>query len=452
MAFGLAIRGGEVWSSVGSERVDLFVEDGVIVQRGGEGEALETIDATGLAVLPGIVDGHVHIADPDFPERETFITGTAAALANGTTMLIEHHHSLPVKDASFLAEKAAYMEGRSHIDFGFLAHAHPDNLDELEGLWRAGIYGFKIFTCSLHGAPAVLSDVMLELFARVAAFDGYCLVHCEDDLITAANETRLRAAGEIDGGSIVKWRSLEAEKVAVATTVLLARETGVRIGIAHVSHPTVLDLIERERAAGAAVLAESCPHYFYLSEDDVRERGVWAKFTPPAREAAIHGEMWRRLESGQIDLVSTDHAPATKEEKAQGESNVWDAPFGIPGVETTLPMMLNGVAEGKCRLETLVRAMSERPAQLYGLYPRKGSLAVGSDADMVLVDLSAERTLSNEDVRAKVGWTPYAGRTVKGLPLTTISRGRVVFDQGEVVGTPDWGRYVPRPGSEAAGA
>ncbi len=179
----------------------------------------------------------------------------------------------------------------------------------------------------------------------------------------------------------------------------------------------------------------------------MRERGVWAKFTPPARDAASHDEMWRRLAAGQIDLVSTDHAPATKEEKSQGEANQWEAPFGIPGVETTLPMMLNGVSEGKCTLETLVRAMSERPAQLYGLYPRKGALAVGSDADMVIVDLSAERTLSNEDVRAKVGWTPYAGRTIRGLPLTTISRGRVVFDRGELVGTPDWGRYLARPGS-----
>ena len=180
MGVDLAVRGGDVWSGGGPERVDLYIDDGVIVARQRDGDpppsARRTIDASGLAVLPGVIDGHVHIPDPDLPEREDFISGTAAAASNGTTTLLEHHHSLPVKDAASLREKADAMRDRSHIDFGFLAHAQPDNLDQLEDLWNAGIYGFKVFTCALHGAPAVLSDLMLELFQRVAAFNGYCLV------------------------------------------------------------------------------------------------------------------------------------------------------------------------------------------------------------------------------------------------------------------------------------
>ena len=454
MTVDLAIRGGEVWSGAGSERVDLLIDGGSIVARVAAGESGEsarrTIDASGMAVLPGVIDGHVHIADPDMPHREDFTSGTGAAVSNGTTMLIEHHHSLPVKDAAYLREKAAFMQGRSHIDFGFLAHAHPDNLDELAGLWDAGIYGFKIFTCALHGAPAVLSEVMLDLFQRVAAFDGYCLIHCEDDRLTAANEARLKAAGRRDGAAISDWRSLEAELLAVSTTALLARLTGARITVAHVSHPAVLDLIARERAAGASILAESCPHYFYLTEDDVAARGPWAKFTPPARSAEAAAEMWRRLAAGEVDLISADHAPATQEEKLPGETDIWDCPFGIPGVETTLPLMLNGVADGHIDMPTVVRAMSETPAKLYGLYPRKGSLAVGADADAVIADLQTPREIHNADVRARVGWTPYDGRTIRGTPRFTVAQGRVLFEDGEVVGEASWGRYLPRPGSAAA--
>ena len=438
MPVDLAIRGGTVWSSDGPEQVELFMEDGRVVRRAGPHEdnlpaASRTIDARGLVVLPGLIDGHVHIADPDIPEREDFTSGSAAAASNGTTTVIEHHHSLPVKDAAFLRQKAVAMSSR--------------NLDDLEPLWRAGVYGFKIFTCALHGAPAVHSDVMLDLFRRVAAFDGYCLVHCEDDRITAANEARLKRDGRVDGASVSAWRSLEAEMVAVADTTLLARLTGARITIAHVSHPDVLDLIERERQAGARVLAESCPHYFYLTGDDVARRGPWAKFTPPARSAAAGVELWRRLRDGQIDLISADHAPATREEKGPGETNIWDAPFGIPGVETTLPLMLNGVADGQIGLDVVVHTMSECPARLYGLYPRKGSLAEGADADCVLVDLRAERRLENATVRARVGWTPYDGRTIRGTPVLTVAQGRVLFEDGKVQGEPGWGRYLPRPGA-----
>ncbi|MPZ22619.1 MAG: amidohydrolase family protein [Dehalococcoidia bacterium] len=450
MAVDLVIRGGRVWSSRGSTMEDIYVSDGKIVAVGGELDASERVDASGLEVLPGVVDAHVHIPDPDIPEREDFLTGTAAALSNGTTTLLEHHHSLPVKNVADLREKEAYLAGRSLVDFGLIAHGRPDNLDDLEDLWQQGIYAFKIFTCALHGAPAVPSDVMLDLFRRVAAFDGYCLVHCEDDRITAANEERLRAAGSVGGEAILGWRTLEAELVAVATTTLLARLTGARIGIAHVSHPDVLDIIKREQESGADVAVESCPHYFYLNDEIVRRRGAWAKFTPPARAHEFNDEMWRRLEGGEIDMISADHAPATREEKSRGTESMWEAPFGIPGVETTLALMLNGAAEGWISLATVARVMAEGPARVYGLSERKGALAPGLDADMVLVDLEGSRSLRHEDVRSRVGWTPYDGSTLKGSTVMTISRGSVVFWDGQVLADPGWGTYIPRPGSLAA--
>jgi dihydroorotase-like cyclic amidohydrolase len=231
--------------------------------------------------------------------------------------------------------------------------------------------------------------------------------------------------------------------------VLLARIAGCRVIIAHASHPEICDLVNRERARGARLWIESCPQYFYLTEDDIDTWGPFHKFTPPARDRASTVEMWNRLQAGEVDMICADHAPATKEDKSRGLEDIWEASYGLPGIETVLPMMLTGVNEGKVSLERLVAARSETPAQVYGLWPRKGHLGIGADADFALVDMHAEKTLKNEDVVSKVGWTPFAGRTVKGLPMMTFVRGCLVAKDGQPVIEPGWGEYVPGPGARA---
>lgn len=385
--------------------------------------------------------------DPGLTEREDFTTGTAAAAVGGVTTIVEHHRSIPfVMNPDILREKAAYLKPKALIDYALFGGVEPDNIDQLRPMWEAGAAAFKMFTCNLHGAKAVLPDKMLEAFQEIASFNGVCLVHAEDEFITKANEEQLKAAGRRDPAAILEWRTREAEELAVATTAFLARITGCRVVIAHASHPAVCDIVNRERRLGAKMWVESCPQYFYLTEDDVRRKGPWAKFTPPARSAAEAAEMWQRLERGDIDYVAADHAPATKEDKARGEEDIWDCSFGIPGVETVLPLMLTGVNEGRLSLERLVAARSWLPAQIYGLWPRKGHLGIGADADFVLVDLSAEKVLRDEDIVAKVGWTPYAGMKVKGLPVRTYVRGRLVAADGKPVGELGWGEFVPGPG------
>ena len=401
-------------------------------------------------MLPGVIDGHVHIADPDLPHREDFISGTAAAVSNGTTMLIEHHHSLPVKNAAALREKAVLMQGRSHIDFGFLAHAHPDNLNDLAGLWEAGIYGFKIFTCALHGAPAVLSEVMLDLFQRVAAFDGYCLVHCEDDRLTAANEIRLKAAGRRDGASISEWRSLEAELLAVSTTTLLARLTGARITVAHVSHPAALDIIARERAAGGNILAESCPHYFYLTADDVAARGPWAQVHPsrPQRRGRRRDVAPPGGRRGGPDLGRPCTRHAGRE--AARRSGYLGLPLRHSRRGNDPP------ADAQRRRRRARGSAHHRPAPCRRHRPS----CTGSIRARAAWPWARTRTSSSPTCRhrgrsitrtsgTRVGWTPYDGRTIRGTPHFTIARGRVLFEEGQVVGETSWGRYLPRPGSAA---
>ncbi len=449
MAVDLVIRDGIIVSPHGRVRGDLLVANGRVVGivASGQGEGREVVDASGLYVLPGGVDPHVHMMDPGLTEREDFTTGTAAAAVGGVTTIVEHHRSIPfVMNPDILREKAAYLKPKALIDYALFGGVEPDNIDQLRPMWEAGAAAFKMFTCNLHGAKAVLPDKMLEAFREIASFNGVCLVHAEDEFITKANEERLKAAGRRDPAAILEWRTREAEELAVAATAFLARITGCRVVIAHASHPAVCDIVNRERRLGARIWVESCPQYFYLTEDVVRQKGPWAKFTPPARSAAEAAEMWQRLERGDIDYVAADHAPATKEDKARGEEDIWNCSFGIPGVETVLPLMLTGVNEGRLSLERLVAARSWLPAQIYGLWPRKGHLGIGADADFVLVDLSAEKVLRDEDIVAKVGWTPYAGMKVKGLPVRTYVRGRLVAADGKPVGEPGWGEFVPGPG------
>jgi dihydroorotase-like cyclic amidohydrolase len=292
---------------------------------------------------------------------------------------------------------------------------------------------------------------MLTLFREVASFNGLCLVHAEDEFVTAENEERLKETGRKDPRVIPEWRSKEAEQVAVNTVALLARISGCRVIIAHASHPAICDLVARERSLGGKLLVESCPQYFHLTADDIEAWGPFHKFTPPARSRADRDGMWGRLEAGDIDMMCADHAPSTRAQKEAGRADIWEAPFGVPGVETTLPLMLTGVAEDKVSLERLVAARSEAPARAYGLWPRKGHLGVGADADLVLVDLEATRTLRDSDVVAKVGWTPFDGRTVRGQVLQTYVRGHLVAEEGRSVAEPGWGRFLPGPGAKKMG-
>lgn len=449
MTVELVVRNAIIVSPEGRTRGDLLVADGRVagIVAPGTGDGEEVVEASGLHLLPGGVDPHVHMMDPGHTDREDFTTGTTAAAVGGVTSVVEHHRSIPfVMTPDILRDKAEHLSDRGLIDYALFGGLEPDNVDQLRPMWEAGAAAFKAFTCNLHGATAVLPDTMLAGFREIASFDGVCLVHCEDEHITKANEERLRAAGRTDYQVIPEWRSREAEQVAVNTTALLAHITGCRVIIAHASHPEICNIINRERARGTKLWIESCPQYFYLAEELIDEWGPWHKFTPPARDRASADAMWERLAAGDIDMITADHAPATEEDKARGEDDIWDCSFGLPGVETVLPLMLNGVNEGRISLERVVAARAEIPAKVYGLWPRKGHLGLGADADFVLVDMDAEKTLRNEDVVSKVGWTPYDGRMIKGLPIMTFVRGRMVAKDGEATVEPGWGEFLPGPG------
>ncbi|MGB3683893.1 MAG: dihydroorotase family protein [Rubrobacteraceae bacterium] len=444
MKFDLEITGAQVVSPNGIHPATIAVDEGKIVGilASPTGNAVRTIEADGLYALPGMVDQHVHFMDPGDTAREDFIQGSSAAAVGGVTTVVEHTHSNPVLTAEDLVEKRKHLADRSVVDFGLMAHVFPDTIEHVPDLWLEGTAMFKAFTCTTHGVPGLLPDDVLRLFRALSEHDACALVHCEDEFITDDNEERLRAALREDYGIIPEWRSVEAELVAVNTIALLARLTGAGVTVAHASQPEVVNLVNRERERGARLSIESCPQYFYLDADEVRKHGPTRKFTPPARDVPAGDLMWERLARGEIDVISTDHAPSTMDQKFG--SDIWDCPFGLPGVETTFTMLLNAAAEGRISLERIVQAYSETPARLLGLYPHKGSLRVGSDADIVLVDPEEEHILKNEDIVSKAGWTPFDGCRVKGRPVMTFLRGDLVAAYGEIVVDPGIGHYVTR--------
>lgn len=443
----LAVKGGKIVSSAGIREGVVYVEQGRVVAVTEElsAPAKQVIDATGLFVLPGCIDGHVHMMDPGFTEREDFITGTAAAARGGITTVIEHHrHAPPTVNADILEDKKAYLGKRSLIDFSLMGGAQPSNQHEIVGMWERGAVSFKGFTCEIHGQEPLLEGDLFELFTNLARIGGMALIHCESDSLLRANERRLKALGRKDPLAIAEWRSPLAEVLAVRNVAYLAEVTGAKVVIAHVSQPAVIEEIRAARRRGARIFAETCPQYLWLTTRDLQAKGPFAKFTPPPRDEMSQQGLWDALRAGDINIISSDHCPFPHEHKARGIENIWEAPFGVPGVETTLRLMLTGVNRGQLTLPQLVSLMCEGPARVYNLWPRKGNLDPGADADMVLVDMNRREILNNAGITSKCGWTPYEGIETHGAPVMTIVRGEVVAAEGKVPEEVGYGRFVTR--------
>jgi len=448
MAYDLAVQGGTLLTADDTFEATLAVDDGRIaglLDPDSTVEAERVVGATGKHILPGGIDPHVHMMDPDDTHREDFPSGTAAAAAGGiTTVGDQHRHPKdpPVIRPDVLEAKREHLANRARIDYGLIAGGHPDNVEQIEGLEAAGALAYKSFTCNVHGVPALQSDYQLELYREISRVGGISMVHPEDERILNANEKKINESGRTDGSILPDWHTREAEQVACSTTTRIAKLTNTPFWFAHLSHPEVVDMVTQAKEMGVDAYAETCARYLYMTEEDVVERAPWIWFTPPPRSETERQGLWERLDNGDIDMINADHAPATREQVRQGEDNVRDAPFHYEGVETVLPLLLNGANEGKVELTRIAEVFSTNPARVTGLYPRKGSLRVGTDADFTIVDMDRERTLRDEDVLTKCGWTPYDGMQIQGVIEATYVRGTPIVDDGEVVGETGYGTFV----------
>ncbi len=446
--FDLGIIGGTIIFPDKKVQSNIYIKNSQIAFLSEKRLALKKeINASGLLIFPGMIDTHVHFMDPGDPSREDFPSGSQAAVQNGVTTVIEHTHGWPIKTVADLEKKKAHLNGRSCVDYALGAHVWPGLFENIKDLWSAGIVMFKIFTCTTHGIPGIYGSELKKALEQIEKVNGLALIHAEDENMSKWQFDALKKKKRNDPGVITEWRSRLGEEVAISSVVLIARDTQTKVVIAHASSPEVIKIIKCLRDS-SKIFIETCPQYLFLLEQEIMEKGALRKFTPPARARSEDdiNRMWIALKDGSIDLISSDHAPSTIEQKIK--NSIWDAPFGLPGIDTTFPIMLNAALENKISLELLSKVYSTTPSKIYGLFPRKGNLDVGADADLVIVDPSGTRKIKNESIISKSGWTPFEGFELKGRVLYTFIRGNCIVEDGVFLNRFN-GKFIPGPGKNS---
>ena len=460
----MLIRGGTVVNDDGERQADVVVEDGRVARLDPPGssrpegpDAEEVLEASGLYVLPGLVDPHTHFSLDTGSGRtaDDFTTGSASAAAGGVTTYLNFAIQHPGQGfEQALAAVRAEAEGRSHVDWGL--HLNITHLDEgweheLERVVDGGVSSGKVYT-TYKGSVFYVDDFTIHrLLERSGGAGMLVQVHAENDDILAGNKRELLAKGLTSFAYHAAARPAVAESEAVSRGLFFSRVTGSPVYFVHLSNPLSVDLVTEARARGSAALAETCPHFLCL-DDSVYAGPDAARYlmTPPIRSAEMRAGLWERVRKGEIDSIGSDHCGYSLAQRGDSADFTKVSP-GIPGVETTLPLLYTyGVEAGKLEMADLVRLLSANPARIFGLWPRKGRLEPGADADLVLFDPSAEGVLRDEELHSAAGFSPYTGLQLKGRVQTTISRGRVVYDRGLVVGDAGWGRFIERLPFDAA--
>jgi len=425
---------------------NIAIKDGAIIAVGGDGampQARETLDATGLYVLPGAIDVHVHFRDPGYPHKEDFASGTAAAAFGGVTTVFDMPNTIPpTGTGEALAAKHRIAAGKAHVDFGLYGLLGEDTIEHVAALVEGGVIGFKLYMGNTFGRiPCPSTGAMLEAFEAVAPTRKRISLHAETNSIMERREARLRGAGRLDPLAHLASRPAVVALEAVSRAALLAEWTGARIHILHISSAEELRALREAKARGVDITGETCPHYLMLSSEDYARFAGTIRVNPPVREKRNQAPLWGALADGTIDLIATDHAPHSAEEKTRND--IWTVDCGFPGVETQMALMLTQANAGRFGICDYVRWSAANPARIFGLYPRKGAIGPGSDADIAVVDLAREWTVEDAALQSRSKITPWNGRRVQGLPIHTLVRGRFVMrNRTLVAGTRGWGRSV----------
>ncbi len=424
--FDLLFKGGTVANQDGIGARDVGVRDGRIAAIGSlpGAAAGEVINCKGLHILPGVIDTQVHFREPGNTHKEDLESGSRAAVMGGVTAVFEMPNTDPLTtSAATLEDKLQRARGRMHCDFAFFVggtHENIKDLPELEML--PGAAGIKVFMGSSTGKLLVADDeglrAVLTQIRRRASF------HAEDE---PRLEARKKERVEGDPRSHPVWRDEEAALKATQRLVKIARETGKRVHVLHISTGEEIDFLAAHKDVASV---EVTPHHLTLEAPECYERlGTRAQMNPPVREARHREKIWHGVTQGIVDILGSDHAPHTLEEKSKPYPA---SPSGMTGVQTLVPLMLDHVAAGRLSLERFVDLSSAGPARLFGI-ASKGRIAVGYDADFTVVDLKRKETIKNSWIASKSQWTPYDGKTVTGWPAGTFVRGRKVMWQGELV-------------------
>ncbi|CAA9211127.1 MAG: Allantoinase, partial [uncultured Chloroflexia bacterium] len=448
MSLDLAIVNGTMVDENGWRRVDIGIHQGKVALLALPGtlpEARETVDASDVWVLPGVVDAHFHCRAPDSPDREDFASGTSAAAAGGVTTLFEMpiaHTS--VSTPAVVQERQALVERDAYIDVALFGAGGTLDRDATLALAHSGVIGFKIFTH--RAAPnrrvqfadlSVLNERDLHTALTLVAQTGLpCAVHAENDQLLELF-TQQVGHGKLTGvDAYMATRPTSVEAMAVAQLAILAEATGAHVHVVHVTSAWAIDIIRMARHRGVRITAETCPQYLLFDEHTAHKFGPWTKIAPPLRTLQDREALWAALADGTLDFIASDHAPFTPADKEVADFMA--APSGMPNVEVAAPLMLSAALEGKLPFEQMIGLLTANPARTYGIYPNKGALAIGSDADVMLYDPKATSTIVIEDwfSRSKGSAQVFNGVNYRGRVCQTIVRGATVYRDGKIVGKP----------------
>jgi allantoinase len=461
MPYDTLIVNGDVITERGIEALDIAIQDGKIaalLARGHDAAARDQIDAAGQYVIPGAVDIHFHCRAPAHPQRGDFATETRAAAAGGVTTLFEMPISKPCcATADIFRSRRALGEANAYVNFALFGAPGLLKPEEVHGMADEGAVGYKIFMTAapagrddeFEGLCLPTSELLYQGMKLVAETGLICAVHAEDNALLEWHTAQLKAAGRNDVFAHNESRPPHVEALAVATLLTLNETIGANLHIVHLSSRETLEVFRRFKATGSTASAETCPHYLFFTEHDMERVGPYAKINPPLRTQSDVDALWEGLRDHTLMAITTDHSPFTVEEKERAKTDIWRTPPGAPGIEELVLGVMDAALNGKLDLAHAVRLISTNGAKRYGIYPQKGAIAVGFDADIVLYDPRTTTTIHPDMLfsQAKDCDKLYEGMTFRGKIRRTLVNGQTVFVDGQIVGQRGWGKFV-RPQRE----
>jgi dihydroorotase len=398
------------------------------------------IDLKRLLVLPGLIDVHVHLRDEGKAYKEDFYSGTAAAAAGGMTTVFDMPNNTPVTmSIEALGNRMKTAEDKILVNVGFYSE-FPKDIREIEGILGQGAIGFKLFMAEQVGGVDIHDDqALLKAFELVTKLNRLTATHAEDEASLKRAENMLKRGGRNDVDAFLKAHSEDVEVKAVERLLGIERKTGMRLHFCHVSTEGGLVAIVDAKKSGMSVTCETTPHHLLLSTEDLKRTGALALTMPPVRQKNHIATLWDGIRNGSIDIIASDHAPHTIEEKEA--QSIWDVKVGIPGLETTLSLMLTEVKRGRLTVGDIAVLMSENPAKIFRLKGR-GTLREGNAADLTVVDLSGKYEIDSSLFHSKAKYSPFDGRTVEGKASKTFVNGQLIMDEDEIVAKPGSGMII----------